>query len=186
MTVFAKYEALAQCASIFMLPTATKSAIVEAGDDALLVMYGCTSPNLTAARVAKFQRSVATVAGYVAPEKLPPTQDAASFHHYRTYHQVQEWRGNTLAPDEWGWAVSVNGLVPVKMTQPAAPEKLLKIIRCNCSGNCEKKSCTCRKNALQCTPACGQCKGITCSNGAPVDNEDDVDDEDTNAVNIIQ
>lgn len=137
-----------------------------------------TSPNLTDARVAKFQQRVATAAGYVAPEKLPPTQDAARFHHYRTYHQVQEWCGNTLAPDEWGWAVSVNGLVPVKMTQPAAPEKLLKIIRCNCSGNCEKKSCTCRKNALECTPACGQCKGITCSNGAPVDNEDDDDDED--------
>ena len=179
VTVLAKYQALAQCASTFMLPTATKSAIVEAGDDALLVMYDCTtSPNLTAARVAKFQRRVATAAGYVAPEKLPPTQDAARFHHYRTYHQVQEWRGNTLAPDEWGWAVSVNGLMPVKMTQPAAPEKLLKIIRCNCSGNCEKKICTCRKNALQCTPACGQCKGITCSNGAPVDNEDDDDDED--------
>ena len=118
---------------------------------------------------------LATSAGYLAPEKLPPTQDAARFHHY---HQVQEWRGNTLAPDEWGWAVLVNGMVPVKMTQPAAPEQLLKIVKCNCSGNCAKKRYTYRKNALLCTPACGQCQGITCSNGAPVDNEDHDDVED--------
>ncbi len=103
----------------------------------MLVIYGCTtSPTLCCARVAKFQLKVATSAGYVTPEKLPPTNDAAALHSKRTYHQVQVWRGNNMAPEDWGWKACSVGLQPIRMTQPAAPEGLLKIIRCNCSGKC--------------------------------------------------
>ena len=53
---------------------------------------------------------------------------------------------------------SAAGLVPVRMAQSAAPER---IIGCNCGGNCDKKICTCRRNGLLCIATCGQCRGIT-------------------------
>ena len=178
-TVLMKYAALKRSTSIFMSPSSSKKDIAKAGEEALLVIYGCiTSPSLNSARVATFQMKVATSARYVPPEKLPPTTDAASLHSYRTYHQVQGWRGNDISPESWGWLVSSAGLVPITMTKPAAPERLLKILRCNCTGQCEKKTCTCRKNGLRCTPACGQCKGITCMNGRVERHDyDDSDDE---------
>jgi hypothetical protein len=164
-TVLTKYNTLQHSATTFMSPLSSKQDIEKAGEEALLVIYGCTSsPNLNAARVVKFQLKVATSAGYVSPEKLPPTCDAAVFHSLRTYHQVQEWRGNSTNPVDWGWVKSGSGLVPIRMEKAAAPESLIKIIRCNCGGNCKKKTCTCRKNGINCTPACGNCKGITCSN----------------------
>ncbi len=41
-------------------------------------------------------------------------------------------------------------------------QRLIIIIRCKCNGRRDSKSCTCRKNGLQCTPACGHCRGIIC------------------------
>ena len=64
------------------------------------------------------------------------------------------------------------GLVSVKMSEPAAPAQLMQNIRCNCGARCDTRSCTCFKNGLQCTPACGQCKGIACQNSPQVDRED--------------
>jgi len=183
VTVLTQYTAIQKYSSVFMSPSSSKDNIEKAGEQAMLVIYGSTTtPNLNAARVAKFQLKVATSAGFVPPEKLPPTNDAAACHSHRTYHQVQAWRGNDISPKDWGWKKSPTGLVPIRMTRPAAPERLISIIRCNCSGKCNKKTCTCYKNALLCTPACGQCRGITCLNGSPAESQDDDDlevDEDT-------
>ncbi|KAG0705273.1 hypothetical protein GWK47_002719 [Chionoecetes opilio] len=41
-------------------------------------------------------------------------------------HQVQAWCGNDLPAEEWGWTTSPSGLYPVKMSQPSAPDRLLK------------------------------------------------------------
>ena len=162
-----------------MYASYTRKDIEKAGKKALVVIYGCTtSESLNAARVAKFQQKVATAAGYVPPEKLTPTKDAAAFHSERTYHQVQAWCGNDMSPEIWGWRAYSAGLVPVKMIQSAAPDELLKIVLCNCGGNCTNTTCSCRKNGLQCTSACGQCRGITCMNGPQVEIEEDENDQD--------
>ena len=85
VTVLAKHAALQKSADVFMLPTSSKKDIETAGEEALLVIYGCTSSvTLDAARVTKFLQKVATSTQYVSPEKLPPTSDAAAFHSYRT------------------------------------------------------------------------------------------------------
>ena len=55
-------------------------------------------------------------------------------------------------------------LNPIKTLLPAAPERLLKIIRCNCKLNCDSKRCTCRKHGLCCSAGCGECRGVGCSN----------------------
>ena len=58
------------------------------------------------------------------------------------------------------------GSAPIRGPQQgAAPSSLLKVIRCNCTGKCGNGRCSCRKNGLLCTLACGHCKGTTCTNG---------------------
>ena len=52
-----------------------------------------------------------------------------------------------------------------KMDQIPAPAAVLRIIWCNCSGKCDRNTCcSCRKNGLLCSLACGKCNGTTCSN----------------------
>ena len=154
-----------------MSSTSSKDEIISTGEKARLLVYASTSQDLSGARVKKFQVKVATSAGIVPPEKLPPTTDAASFHSLRVYHQVQAWRGVNLPPENWGWELKRSGFYPIKLTKPAAPDQLLKIVRCSCGGKCNTKKCTCFKNRLLCTPACAQCKGMTCENGIPIDND---------------
>lgn len=67
--------------------------------------------------------------------------------------------------------------MPVKSSLPPAPERLLKVIRCGCKTNCDTKRCTCRRNGLQCTVACSDCKGISCSNSkTEIDNSNQLED----------
>ncbi|KAG0713878.1 hypothetical protein GWK47_015218 [Chionoecetes opilio] len=87
VSVLKKYAELERCSSIFMSPSSSKAEIERAGEDALLIIYGCTtSLSLDSARVDKFQQKVGTATQYVSPEKLPPTSDAAIFHSHRAYH----------------------------------------------------------------------------------------------------
>ena len=77
--VLKKYAALAESAATFMASESSKVALEKAGERALLIMYGSQAHDLKTARLQKFQTKVATAAGYVPPEKLPPTSDAARF-----------------------------------------------------------------------------------------------------------
>ena len=137
-----------------MSPTSSKSDIEKEGERGLLIMYGCaTASSLSSARFDRFQAKVAASVGYVPPEKLPPTVDAGRFHSLRTYHQVQTRHGvATISRQKIG-----DG------QKEAAPEQLLRTIRSNCGGKCDRKSFTCLKNGL-CTTACGQCKAVSCLN----------------------
>ena len=45
-----------------------------------------------------------------------------------------------------------------------APDKLLQMIHCNCSGGCSSLKCTCRKNGIECSIVCGQCQNGHCEN----------------------
>ena len=38
---------------------------------------------------------------------LPPTKKAALQHFKRVYLQVQQWLGEKLSPNEWGWKQKV-------------------------------------------------------------------------------
>jgi len=59
---------------------------------------------------------------------LPPTTSAAQQHLLRVYYQIQVWLGNTLNPEQWGWAMNDNILEPVTTLLPPAPEELLNMI----------------------------------------------------------
>ena len=101
---------------------------------------------------------------FVKPKRLPPTEGASKFHSYRVYHQVQTWRINQLTPTAWGWMKVNDVLLPKTTMLPPAPPSLMKIIRCNCSKDCSSRRCSCKRNGLSCTSACGQCQTTICCN----------------------
>ncbi len=54
----------------------------------------------------------------------------------------------------------------------AAPETLLKFVRCKCKlssrNPCGTNLCSCRKNGLKCATACGDCRGENCKNAEDI------------------
>lgn len=103
------------------------------------------------------------------------TQDAATYHIFRTYHQVQTWMGRQKYPLEWGWIRDSKGLLPIKTTRDPAPQSILTYISCQCKIGCTK-ACGCRKAGLKCSIICKNCHGQTCDNTADIiidDNEED-------------
>ena len=174
-SVMSKYRDLHEVSNVFLCENANRTEVEAAGDRALSIIYRC-SHGLNFERAAKFSDKVVSGSHYIPPERLPPTSDAARFHSQRVYLQVQAWIGNKMNPTEWGWRLhSINHvamLKPIKMEQAAAPPSLLKIIKCNCAGKCDKKTCSCRKIAMECTLACGQCRGISCTNWVMIGSSD--------------
>ena len=114
------------------------------------LFYGDIDQHLNSIRFQKFMYKVNTSSTCVQVRSLPRTEAAAIYHSCRVYLQVQTWIGEGKHPTKWDWC-NVNGkLNPIKKLLPAAPERLLKIIRCNCKLNCDSKRCICRKHGLSC------------------------------------
>lgn len=100
-----------------------------------------------------------------------------------------------LNPTEWGWRVVENSMEPIKTDLEAAPEWLLKVIRCNCKTTsrrpCSSQLCSCRRNGLSCVAACGGCHGESCENAEapPPDTDDEIEEQsmtDSNERNIFE
>jgi hypothetical protein len=70
--------------------------------------------------------------------------------------------GELAHPEDWGWRITGVHTVPVMTELEPAPKVLLEVIRCKCKAGCGKR-CGCRGLDLECTPACGECRGI-CEN----------------------
>jgi len=58
----------------------------------------------------------------------------------------------------WAWTLLDNWFVPLMPRMNAAPDSLLKVIRCNCSTACKTLHCSCRRYELPCTTVCGPCQ----------------------------
>lgn len=99
-------------AEIF-LKESTKGDIVAA----LVSLYGgIPIEDLNLLRFRKLANRVMTSLSFVQVYTLPPTSAAAKYHSMRVYHQVQEWTNSdkTLLPNEWGWSLVQNRLLPKK------------------------------------------------------------------------
>ena len=114
------------------------------------------------------------------PQSLPPTSAATKYHSLRTYQQVQAWIGESthVPPGEWGWKVVNRQMLPIATDVPAAPQELLEIISCRCKSGCNSMRCSCRKNRMDCSTACAECRGV-CSNISASDSESDDDSDNT-------
>ena len=67
-----------------------KSIIIEAGERAIVCLYGGTpGDSLDTLRLQSFYKKVSSSTTAVHPRSLPPTSAAARYHSFRVYHQVQ-------------------------------------------------------------------------------------------------
>lgn len=72
------------------------------------------------------------------------------------------------------------------MTEPPAPECLLKKVACGCTANWHG-SCGCRKLGITCSMFCKECLGVNCDNPQLIEiSEDDVLKEVDEDMDIIQ
>lgn len=101
-------------------------------------------------------------------DKLPPTQDALSFHIKRAAYQSFIWK-NAHMPifdlpspmENGGWKEENGDLLHVLMSKDPAPKEIIELISCRCKTGCSTKRCSCRSNNLNCT---GACMCVDCQN----------------------
>jgi len=105
--------------------------IFREGVEYIKAIYQCNEmePSVTPNRLRYgyriFAAEVRNVRKNVNLASLPPTDDAAQFHPFRCYYQVQTWLRNELEPTEWGWKRNGGGSSsPIAMTHAPAPQKL--------------------------------------------------------------
>ncbi len=169
-------EAFVANAIMFVEGNASQEEIVEAGERALLIVYGgASSTSLDDLRYKAYCRKVASRKCVLDTKALPPTSNAAKYHSFRVYLQVQEWLGYKLYPTMWGWKQEGGSWIARQTDKDVAPKDLLNVVRCSCKTDCDKRKCTCKKHGLKCTVACKHCQGVSCLNCQSV--EDCSDDE---------
>ncbi|VDH97688.1 Hypothetical predicted protein [Mytilus galloprovincialis] len=169
-------EELRQLALPFLSRCSSVKDIVNCGVQIIAYLYGgVPHESLDIIRYRKFANKVlSNSVTFLQVQTLPPTSAAAEQHCKRVFYQIIEWTEETnLNPLDWGWSITNDRLTPIKTTLPAAPDKLLNIIRCKCKTNCDTRRCTCRKHGLECTIACSECKGHLCTNAEKIVFEED-------------
>ena len=149
--------------------------ITSAGEKVLLHLYkGTDDDNLDSLGHRMFCQKVASSRFHIKPV-LPPPSAAAKCHSFRVFHQVKLWMGENLSATERGWGIKNEQMQPTKTDLGCAPSELLSLsIRCNCKAGCSTLRCSCRKHGLVCTPACGECRGLSCSNSPGPEIDEDI------------
>jgi len=93
-----------KCIEAFCGQSGSKDAISSAGEKALVYLYGGKgNDTLDGLRKTKFCNKVANNSTAVEVHSLPPTTDAAKYHSFRVYCQVQSrngW-GTVWTPRNW-------------------------------------------------------------------------------------
>lgn len=92
---------------------------------------------------------------------------------------IQSWRSYDLQPTDWDWKVTGSNLTPIMTNKDVAPQDLLEMVRCSCKTGCSTMRCSCRKAGLDCSAACGECRGICTNMTALSDGTDSLVDNDT-------
>ena len=162
-------------ADVFLSNNSKPDDVITAGEELLLIVLGAKGEkSLDDFRQVKFSQKLATSTRVVLPETLGPTSNAASFHSLRVYLQVQQWIGvQDIDPLSYGLVLKNDYILPIRMSKPAAPPYLLKMIMCGCKGECQSR-CTCFKYKLKCTAMCTNCRGVSCLNcSEPMNNDED-------------
>ena len=73
---------------------------------------------------------------------------------------MQQFQGNHLDPPEWGRMTDDSGdLVSVYTDRQATPDRLLKMITCECKMGCGDQYCSCVKLGIHCSFMCSTCNG---------------------------
>lgn len=79
---------------------------------------------------------------------------------FKTYHQIQEWLGNKLNPDDWSWSCQKVDTFPVGTILPIAPDEIIVLIFCSCKSGCSTLNCSYVKSGSLCSRVCKICEGL--------------------------
>ncbi|KAK3919247.1 Histone-lysine N-methyltransferase EZ1 [Frankliniella fusca] len=165
---------------LFNEENANIEKLVEIGERVIRALFnGSSFKTLNELRLFLYHRMAANkkLDTEFTLKTLPPTSAGARQHILRVYLTVQNWLGRELDPTRFGWQKQGDRLLPIPSELGAAPDCLLKVIRCGCTKGCTV-NCECKKAGLPCRLMCSGCQG-QCSNTAPIDLEDpdeDIDD----------
>lgn len=148
----------------FYNPEATHNEISIAGGKDILVLYGCLSEaGLNSARLNSFHKKIYNAKSFVHFKDIPSTTAASKYHSFRACLLIQHLLGsNQQFPCRWGWEdhKEKNSSYIIADLHPA-PENILRVMmKCGCICRCNSMRCTCRKNGIECSPACLNCRGI--------------------------
>jgi hypothetical protein len=122
---------------VFLQPS-SHTDIEAFGVQIVVCFYnGDVNTGINYLRYQKFMQKVHSSNTCVKIQTLLPTKTAAKYHSFRTYLQVQRWIWNNLNPWEWGLSLQEERLIPKKCDLPAAPERLLKKVKCCCKAGCD-------------------------------------------------
>ena len=90
---FQKNERFQQDILLFLEKDVSKAEIKETGERLLISLHGGkANKSLDQIRLYKFHQNLTSNNKVVQPEHLCPTPDAAGFHSFRVYYQVQSWK----------------------------------------------------------------------------------------------
>ncbi len=176
------------CANAFTVQERSQGQISDLGKHLMVDLFGGKSNNtLSSLRHFIFTKKVATAKSFVTHQRLPPTSSATQFHSLRVYYQVMVWMGmaNGMNPTDWGWREETHQLIPRLTEWKAAPDKLLKVIHCNCSKGCQTSRCSGRRYGLPCTAACGPCQTVNCDNPSNTQEIDNEDEDDSKFISVL-
>ncbi len=89
-----KNQSFCDAAATFLRDDSSKESVIQAGEKAMIILYGDDKEtSLDALRYKKFRSKTVTSITAVQLNTLPPTSAAMAFHSQRVYYQVQEWKG---------------------------------------------------------------------------------------------
>ena len=147
------FEELQHISSIFSQSQITAEDVGRAGSRVFVNLYGGKNgQSLNNLQYYKYMDAVASNSTYLDPQKLPPTERAAYFHSLRVHLQIIVWKRlsnghDDLNPQQWGWKLDGGALIPIMTDLDAAPERLLKFVRCKCKltskNPCGSNACSC-------------------------------------------
>ena len=154
-------------AEVFNNEDATKGDIIEAGEKALVCLYnGRSDESLDSLRYSRFCQKITTGTSSVQPECLPPTSAAAVYHSLRVYHQVQQWRGVALPPQDWGWKLVDGRLLPLRTDYQQLTRLCWRLLGATVNLTVAPRDVHAENMGWV---ACGTCRGQSCTNSASPD-----------------
>ena len=164
---------------VFYKMDSSYEAISSAGEIIGVGLYRCKFiGNLNHLRYKMYSEAISKNTLEVKQIKaLCPTSKAFAFHSYRVYLQMQVWLGNNLNPTCWGWQEKEGALSPIGI-QEMSPPDIATLISCSCKTGCKNRTCSCRKQDIECDIGCLNCTMNDCSNFSkrvPMEEEDHED-----------